>query len=217
MKTLTDAVYRLSPPGGLFNESVVRNLFAKRTEGARELLLNRAVKSGEILRLKRGLYVLASEYRKSDLHPFAVAAVLHSPSHISLETALAYHGLIPEAVYQVASVTIQRSRAFDTPLGVFSFHCVPTHYPRAGVEALKMTDPFWAYVASPLRAIADMIYLNRTVTWKEDGPAYLLESLRMEEHDLRQIEFGRYEEIVDSFRGRRVKTYLQGMQKEFAS
>ena len=31
MKTLTQAVYKLSPPGGLFSETVVRNLFADKT------------------------------------------------------------------------------------------------------------------------------------------------------------------------------------------
>ena len=43
-----------------------------------------------------------------------LAASLHAPSHVSLESALAYHGLIPEAVYQVASITVARSREFTS-------------------------------------------------------------------------------------------------------
>jgi len=216
MKSLTEALFRLSPPGGIFNETVLINLFPGRTHGARELLLDRALKAGEILRLKRGIYVLAQEFRKTAPPPFTIAAMLLSPSHVSLETALAYHGLIPEAVYQVASVCTQRSRTFDTPLGVFSYRCVPTENPRAGVEAVALPDSFWAYVATPLRAIADMVYLNREVTWKKDGAFYLLESLRIEELDLRDLEFGRCMEIVEAFRSRRVKEYLLGMQKEFS-
>jgi hypothetical protein len=215
MKTLTEQLYRLSPPGGIFNETVVRNLFPERTQGARELLLNRAIKAGEILRLKRGAYVLAPEYRKSEPPPFTIAGLLLSPSHISLETALAHHNLIPEAVYQVASVCTQRRRVFDTPLGVFSYHCVPSTRPRAGVEAVSLPPPFWAYVATPLRAIADMVYLNRTVTWHDDGANYLLESLRIEEEDLRNMAFDRCEEIIHAFRCRRVREYLRGIQKEF--
>lgn len=215
MKTLTHAVYRLSPPGGIFNETVVVNLFPDRTQGARELLLNRASKAGEIIRLKRGIYVLAPEYRKTEPPQWSIASLLLSPSHVSLETALAYHGLIPEAVYQVASVSTQRSRSFDTPFGVFSYHCVPTNAPRAGVEAVCDPVPFWFYVATPLRAIADMVYLNHTVTWRNDGLEYLFESLRIEEQDLQELQFDRCGKIIEAFRNRRVKEFLKGMQEEF--
>ena len=89
MKTLTQAIYKLSPPGGIFNDTVVGNLFPDRSQGARELLLNRAYKAGEVIRLKRGTYMLAPGYRKSEPSQRAIAALLLSPSHISLETALA--------------------------------------------------------------------------------------------------------------------------------
>lgn len=121
MQTLTERVFRLSPPGGLFDETVVRDLFDDRSEAARKVLVHRAVATGEIVRLKPGLFLLAPAYRKTDPHPFVIAAMLHSPSHVSLESALAHHGLIPEAVYQVGSVTSSRSREFETSVGVFSF------------------------------------------------------------------------------------------------
>lgn len=215
MKTLTEKVFSLAPPGGLFNETVVANLFPDRSKGARELLLDRAIKAGEILRIKRGLYVLNSEYRKTDPPPFAVAALLYSPSHISLETALGYHGLIPEAVYQVASVTTRRRQIFETPLGVFSYHCVPSRNPMAGVEVIKLEQSFWAFVATPLRAVADLLYLNRTITWHKDGPGYLLDSLRIEDNDLREISFDRFDEVVTAFRSRRVKHFLERLQREY--
>lgn len=192
----------------------MRTLFNERSKGAQELLLDRALRSGEVLRLKPGLYILASEYRKSEIHPYTVAAMLCSPSHVSLETALSYHGLIPEAVYQVSSVIVQRRRTFNTPLGVFVFHCVPTRYPRAGVEAIKLDGECWAYMATPLRAIADLVYLNRQISWREQGMSYLLESLRIEESDLQELTFDRCDEMVDSFRSLRVKAFIKGLRKE---
>jgi hypothetical protein len=99
-------------------------------------------------------------YRKTDPHPYVVASLLHAPSHISLETALSHHGLIPEEVYQTASVTAARGRAFDTPIGRFTFQHVPARDPRAGVRAVKLGFDTWAFVASPLRAIADIVYLR---------------------------------------------------------
>jgi hypothetical protein len=175
-------------------------------------LVHRASQAGEILRLKPGLFVLAPPYRKSEPHPFVLAAALHAPSHISLESALAHHGLIPEAVYQVSSVTVARSREFSTPVGVFSFRRVPARAPRAGVEAVAVGRNAWAFIASPLRAIADAVYLNQKITWKRDGPGYLTESLRIEEDDLRSLDFAGLDEILDSIRSRRLRAYLEGLK-----
>ena len=165
------------------------------------------------MRLKRGVFLLDKIYRKTDPHPYAIAALLHAPSHISLQTALWHHGLIPEAVYQVSSVTVARSRSFSTPAGVFSFDRVPSSNPRAGVEASKLENGAWAFIASPLRALADAVYLNRKISWARDGLAYCTESLRIEEDDLAQISFAHLEEIGDAVRNRRTRTYLQELAK----
>ncbi|MDP8248943.1 MAG: hypothetical protein P9M00_12445 [Candidatus Tritonobacter lacicola] len=135
----------ISSLSAYLDESVVRNLFPDSTTGGRKLLVHRAIEKGEVLRLRPGLYCLAPDYRKSDPHPFVIAAALHLPSHVSLESALSYHGLIPEAVFQVSSVTIQRSRSFKTPLGTFVFHRVPVNDPRAGVKAEKIDANAWAF------------------------------------------------------------------------
>lgn len=215
MQTLTESVFRLAPPGGLFDETAIRNLFGDVSEGARKLLVHRAFKKGEINRLRPGLYVLAEEFRKSPLHPFTVAAALHSPSHVSLESALSYHGLIPEAVYQVSSVTAARSRTFRSSLGVFSYDRVPADFPRAGVQAIKLEGDFWAFVATPLRAVADLVYLKRGITWENDGARFLTQSMRIEDDDLAAVPFGPSDAICASLRDRRVREYLIGLKEEF--
>jgi len=214
MQRLTESVYELAPPGGVFNGTVIENLFPDKSAAARKLLVHRAVGKGEVLRLKPGLFCLAEPYRKTHLHPFALAGMLHWPCHVSLESALAHHGLLPEAVFQVASVTSKRTRSFKTPLGVFSYQLVPADFPRAGVESEKLDRISWAFVASPLRAIADLIYLHRQVSWRKDGLNFLTESMRMEPDELVQISFGQFEEIYKSIRNKRVKTYLEGMRRE---
>jgi hypothetical protein len=212
MQSLTEQVFKLAPPGGLFDETVIQNLFPDNSEGARALLVHRACQAHEILRLKPGLFVLGPLCRKSEPHPFVVAGALHAPSHISLESALAHHGLIPEAVYQVSSVTVARSREFSTPLGVFSFRRVPAREPRAGVEAVAIARNAWAFVASPMRAIADAVYLRKDITWTRNGLGYLTESLRIEEDDLRWLSFEGLDEILASIRSRRVQAYIEGLK-----
>ncbi len=212
MQTLTEHIMKLAPPGGLFNETVIANLFPNSSTGAKTLLVHRASQAGEIQRLRPGLFVLAPPYRKTEPHPFVLAASLHAPSHVSLESALAWRGLIPEAVYHVSSVTVERSREFTTPLGVFSFLRVPALSPRAGVETLEVARNTWAFIATPLRAIADLLYLNKNISWRQDGLSYLTESLRIEKEDLDALRFDVLDEILESLRSRRVCAYLKGLK-----
>lgn len=214
MQALTEKIFKLSPPSGLFDKTVIVNIFPDISEGARKLLIHRAVDAKEILRLKRGLYILSHEYRKSSYHPFVIAAMLHAPSHISFETALSYHGLIPEAVYQVSSVTSSRSRDFNTPLGIFTFQRIPLHNPRAGVEIVKLADYSWAYIAKPLRAITDLIYYRKEISWEAHGLGFLIDSMRIEDEDLFHIDFSYYTEMLEGLYNKRTIHYLEGMKKE---
>ena len=127
---------------------------------------------------------------------------------------MAYHGLIPEAVFQVSSVTSSRGRKFDTPVGAFSFVRVPAADPRAGVQALKFDRRSWAFVATPLRAIADLIYTRKNVSWAKDGLAFLTESMRIERDDLEEISFESLGEVGESLRSRRTTDYLRGLYRE---
>ena len=213
MQSLTEKVFHLAPPGGVFCGTVIRNLFPDVSDGARLLLVHRAVTANEIIRLKPGLFVLAPPYRKNEPHPFAIAGMLYGVSHVSIESALAFHGLIPEAVFQVGSVSIDRAKTFSTPIGVFSYHRVPLREPRAGVEAIKLPDGFWAFVATPLRAIADLVYLRKDVTWEGDGLDFITESLRVEESDLLKIKPAMLNKLIAQFTDKRVIDYLTGLKE----
>jgi len=143
-----------------------------------------------------------------------LAGALLYPCQISLESALAYHGLIPEAVGQVSAVTSARSRTFVTPMGSFAFVRVPCNDLRAGVRALRVQPDRWAYVSSPLRAIADLVYTRREVRWRPDGIAWLTESLRIDMDDLRAMSWQDMGAIGRSLRNKRTRTYLEGLQRE---
>jgi hypothetical protein len=214
MHSLTEEVWKLSPPMGVFDETVVCNLFPDKTAGARKALVHRAVSSGEVLRLKPGLYCLPEPWRRDSLHPFALASVLLSPSHVSLETALWHHGLIPEAVREVASVTPLRARTFQTPVGSFTYRTVPTRDARAGVRATEVARNIWAFIATPLRAVADLVYLRRGVNYEKDGLAFLTDSLRIELEDLQPVHDADVDEIASSVKNKRTVAYLHGLQRE---
>lgn len=109
------------------------------------------------------------------------------PSCVSLETALAYHGLIPERVEQVMSVTTGRARRFETPVGVFVFR--PTPDLSVGMQQVTEGDLTFL-MASPERALADKLRADRTGFFKSQRKLveYLTENLRIEPSELLRLD-----------------------------
>jgi len=57
------------------------------------------VKKGYLVMFRRGLYAMGELKDKVDVMAFA--SKLYAPSYVSLEMALHYYGIIPEAVFTV--------------------------------------------------------------------------------------------------------------------
>jgi len=216
MQTLTEAIWKLNPPYGIFNTTVIRNLFPNISSGAQKAIVFRAAQKKEIMTLKPGLYCLSEQFRRKNPHPFVIASLLCSPSYISMESALKYHGLIPEAIYQVISVSSHRTKTFKTPLGNFFYSKIPCQKFRAGVKCIKINNNTWAFIADPVRAIADLIYKNKEVTWEFENMSYIYESLRIEQDDLLEHFFIGFDDVYNSIANKRVRKFLKGIKEELA-
>src|SRR3972149_543274 len=72
------------------------------------LQLSRWAKAGKVIPLRRGVYVPAEPYRKVSANPFSPANRIKGGSYVSLQSALAYYGIIPEYVPVNTSVTTGR-------------------------------------------------------------------------------------------------------------
>ncbi|MHB0988222.1 MAG: type IV toxin-antitoxin system AbiEi family antitoxin domain-containing protein [Bellilinea sp.] len=122
------------------------------------LQLTRWVNSGRLYQLRRGLYSMAPPYQKIKPHPFLVANRLQRASYVSLQSALAFYGLIPETVNITISVTAGRPERLVTPLGIFEFR----HIQSKLLYGYQMTDLGGqnALVATPEKALLDLVYLQ---------------------------------------------------------
>lgn len=78
-------------------------------------------RNGDIIRLKRGLYVCSKKVSGKTISLELVANRLLTPSYVSMSTALRYYGFIPEAVYVTQSMTTKEPREYETPIGRFLF------------------------------------------------------------------------------------------------
>lgn len=120
--------------------------------------LSRWVKSGKLIQLKRGMYLLSIPYRKNTPSELYIASVLKIPSYISLEKAFEFYGLIPERVTVNTSITTKRPESFETPAGRYEYqHVKPTLF--WGYTALKM-DQETVFMATPEKALLDFFYLR---------------------------------------------------------
>jgi len=136
--------------------------------------LSRWTRQGKLVPLRRGVYLLPAAYRKHDPCVEYLANLLVTPSYVSLERALALHGLIPERVPLIQSVTPRRPGLFRTAVGDFSYRHVKKEWFFGYRETAVAGGT--ALVASPEKALLDLVYLS-------PGPFHAdrIEELRLQE------------------------------------
>jgi hypothetical protein len=137
--------------------------------------LSRWTKAGRLYQLRRGLYALAPPFQKSKPHPFLVANRMLPGTYVSLQSALAFYGLIPEHVPVVTSVTTARPGRWQTPLGSYDFRHIKTDLFR-GYRLSEVGPRQRAFIATPEKALLDLVYLEPGA----DSPDYLAE-LRLQQ------------------------------------
>ena len=213
MQTLTKQLVNQ----GLENRLLTEKQLARILQGSpqrRYGLVNRALKAGELLRLTRGSYLLADRYRDYPGHPFALAQAFVQGSYVSVETALAHHDWIPEAVYTTASVTPGRKTLVFEPrkFGRFSFHPLAVHadgFLELVQRVQIIQQAMW--VAEPFRALMDLVCL-RKIEWQ--GLAWLTEGLRIDEEYLHSITTDDIDTLMLVYKQKRVKAFLKSLARE---
>ena len=138
------------------------------------LQISRWVAGGKLVQLRRGLYAFAPAWRKVEAHPFVVANALQRGSYVSLQSALAFHGVIPEHVPVVTSVGPRRAETVRNALGSFQFNHLDSRL-SYGYTRVEMAARQFAFVARPEKALLDLVHL----TAGGDSTEYLA-SLRLQ-------------------------------------
>lgn len=169
----------------------------------RHALMKRALARGDLIRLKRGVYTWGRRYQKGEPSLFDVAQRLYPPSYVSLESALAFHGWIPEAVYTVTSVCQRRSRTFSTPAARFRFHRNPSFGFR-GVERVQDGKAL-VLVASPTKALADYIKITRPEAPEADA---VFGSLRIDPEAANPVDRTLLAELINDYQDPRLERFF---------
>ena len=141
--------------------------------------LSDALVRGDLVRVKKGLYVQSGRgipaYSREVL-----ANMIYGPSYISFEYALAYYGLIPERVEEIASATTGKSKLFTTPAGRFSYMHVSTSYYSFGFGQKLLGDERTFLIADPEKAVADRVIREKGGFSLRGMKEFLFDNLRID-------------------------------------
>lgn len=144
--------------------------------------LTMMIKSGEVIRLRRGLFLPGGS---SGYSIKTLANKIYGPSYISFEYALSYYNLIPERVKTVtcASFNKNKNKLFDTPVGSFLYRSIPQAvYPYGIIRQEEDNNPF--LIATKEKALCDTLSKIGGVGSMKDLTALLFDNLRMDREEL---------------------------------
>lgn len=173
------------------------------------------LRKGAIIRVKKGLYVFGENHRRRPYSRELLANMAYGPSYISLEYALQHHGLIPERVEAVTSVTTGGSKRFHTPAGLYTYHKIPVEAFRAGFRREEGPGDIAYLVAIPEKALADKVQADRgaAISTHQDMADYLTGSLRIEESVLREMNPDFLEDYGRRYGSRRLRLLSQWIRR----
>lgn len=213
MQTLTEKLIQTGWAGRVLSQGQLARLLDG-TPQRRYNLVNRALQHGELLQLRRGRYLLAPQLQNKMPHPFVLAQALQSGSYISFETALSFHGWIPESVPVTLSVLHGRRRLeVDHPtLGLFRFYPLALRqgYFLEAVDRRTFAGQA-ALVAQPLRALLDIVCLRRL---EVGSIRELVQSMRIDAELLMQTQPAAWQALQRVYAHRRMTAAIQALQQE---
>ena len=171
--------------------------------------IKRLKKEDILVPLKKGLYIHNSPINKTIVSKEIISNVLLGPSYISLDYALHFHGLIPESVHEVTSITTKRNKSFDTRYGSFSYR-----HTKKGLFAigliLEETKVGNFIIASKEKALCDKVYFtsNAIISSKEMMLEFIEDDIRIDIEDLEDFDLKIVREFYNISKSKKIKILL---------
>ncbi len=137
------------------------------------------LRSGVLIRVKKGLYVFGPDYA---LRPFSkelLANLIYGPSYVSSDYALSFYGAIPERIELVTSMTCKRKKFFRTPVGDFIYSYIRSEIYNFGITQISMGEARYVLMATPEKALVDKIAPIKGVDSTDAMAQLLLDDLRV--------------------------------------
>ena len=162
------------------------------------------LKNRSIIRIKKGLYIFGPDDQRRAVSREILANLIYSPSYISFEYALSKYGLIPERAYVVTSVCLNRSRAFNTPIGTFTYKARALSAYSIGIIQVEIPSEGTYLIAGPEKALVDLVVQAKGLKSVEEMKRFLYENMRMEQADLKKMDKMLLRKILREYQASRI-------------
>ncbi|MDR0973151.1 MAG: hypothetical protein LBM61_04110 [Prevotellaceae bacterium] len=146
--------------------------------------LTRWVQKGLLLKLRNGYYSFP-EYLQEPNFTFIVSNQIYHPSYVSLHTALAFYGMIPEAIVRTTAVSNLKKTSYENAFGTFTYQQIADSL-MFGYDLKVFGNNRTVRFATPEKALLDLLYLYPFYSTTPE-----LEELRLDEdfmHDDFDVE-----------------------------
>lgn len=120
--------------------------------------LSRWVKGGRLIQVKRGSYILSDEYAFQPADWNYIATFIHRPSYISLHSALADYGMIPEYIPNITLVTTKRPKKIELSQKMLIYQHIKKEF--FWGYAVRGDKDFPVFFAEPEKALLDLFYFT---------------------------------------------------------
>lgn len=119
--------------------------------------LGRWVNKGYLIKLRNGYYTFTEHTIIPDIQLF-LSNRIYRPSYISLHTALAFYGMIPESISQITGICTLKTAIFHNDTGIFTYKSIkPGLF--WGYEQLAFQGEKTILMATPEKAVVDLLYV----------------------------------------------------------
>ena len=169
----------------------------------------REVKKGNLIKLKNGVY----ETDRS-VGGITLGTTIFGPSYVSFEKALEYYEMIPERIYTYTLATFdkKKKKKFVNAFGTFEYRDVPMEVYPLGIE-IDNYDGREFLIASPEKALCDLLYTITPMKNLKDMEILLLEDLRIYEDELDKMNYNDIEMIAEHYHSTNVTLFKKYMKR----
>jgi hypothetical protein len=173
--------------------------------------IKRDVDSSILFPLVRGIYET-----NGNTDGFLLASSIYGPSYLSFEYALSFHNIIPErvVVYTNATFNKRKTKSYKNHFGLFTYRDVPQEAFPFFVKAY-LEDTYAYFIASPEKALCDLLYIKQPVKSMKDIKILLFEDLRMSKDAFDQLNFEDIIFLSSKYISNNIKQLIKYIESEY--
>ncbi len=159
------------------------------------VMLHRWAQSGEILPLKKGVYMsryFYEQHRRDVEFSIAISAIIFPHSYVSLEYVLQQYNLLTDVTYPVTCITTKNTRTIVNSIGTFWYRNIHPNL----FTGFSINEYFGIRiaVADLAKAFFDYLYLRPVPTAFRSKKINLAEELRL---NLDEVDNAVRKEFID--------------------